>query len=356
MKERTLAHKLMTRLAICLIAMLVLSIPLLYYITVRYYAEDLIELVSKYGIHDPQIDLEEDTFTGLLIQLSSIVIVITLSVLIIMRWVPQRLWRPFRRTLHEVSTFKVESGVVPQLPTTDITEFRQLNDTLTRIMADSVRSYKVQKEFTENASHELQTPLAIAQVKLDNLMQDETLTERQASEIQQVYNELRHMSQLSRNLLLLSKIENNQFKEKTSVVVAEEIDELLPQLETIAGDIRIELHDDSHNADSHNAAIACNHVLLGSMLTNLVVNAVRHNKPNGIIRIHLTDNGLTIANTSAEPPLDPAHIFSRFYRSPHNQKGNGLGLAIVKSICDYHQWTITYHHTQSMHQFTVRMR
>lgn len=86
------------------------------------------------------------------------------------------------------------------------------------------------------------------------------------------------------------------------------------------------------------------------------VNAVRHNKPNGIIRIHLTHNGLTIANTSDESPLDPAHIFSRFYRNPHNQKGNGLGLAIVKSICDYHQWTITYHHTQSMHQFTVRMR
>lgn len=351
MKERTLAHKLMTRLAICLTVMLVLSIPLLYYITVQYYAEDILELVSKYGIHDPHIDLEEDTLTGLLIQLFSILTVISLSVLIIMRWVPQRLWRPFHQTLHEVSTFKVESGVVPQLPTTDISEFRQLNDTLTRIMTYSVRSYKVQKEFTENASHELQTPLAIAQVKLDNLMQDETLTERQASEIQQVYNELRHMSQLSRNLLLLSKIENNQFKEKTSVVVAEEIDKLLPQLETIAGDIRIELHDDSHNA-----AIACNHVLLGSMLTNLVVNAVRHNKPNGIIRIHLTDNGLTIANTSDEPPLDPAHIFSRFYRNPHNQKGNGLGLAIVKSICDYHQWTITYHHTQSMHQFTVRMR
>ena len=92
------------------------------------------------------------------------------------------------------------------------------------------------------------------------------------------------------------------------------------------------------------------------MLTNLVVNAVRHNKPNGLIHIHLTPNELTVANTSDDPPLDPAHIFSRFYRTPHNQKSNGLGLAIVKSICDYHQWTITYHHTQALHQFTVRMR
>ena len=72
----------------------------------------------------------------------------------------------------------MESGVVPQLPTTDISEFQQLNATLTRIMTDSVKTYKVQKEFTENASHELQTPLAIAQVKLDNLMQDDTLSER----------------------------------------------------------------------------------------------------------------------------------------------------------------------------------
>ena len=127
MKERTLAHKLMARFAICLMAMLVLSIPLLYYITVRYYAEDLIELVSKYGIHDPHIDLEEDTLTGLLIQLFSILTVISLSVLIIMRWVPQRLWRPFHQTLHEVSTFKVESGVVPQLPTTDISEIMSIS-------------------------------------------------------------------------------------------------------------------------------------------------------------------------------------------------------------------------------------
>ncbi len=348
MKEKTLTHQLMTRFAVCLALLFALSMPVFYFITVQYYAEDLYDIVSRYGIKDPHIDLKEDTLAGLFFQLSSVLVIISAAMFIIMRWVPQRLWRPFRHTLKRIATFNVETGIVPQLPDTDISEFRQLNDALTRIMTESVTSYKVQKEFTENASHELQTPLAIAQVKLDNLMQDESLTEPQAHVIQQVYDELRHMSQLSRNLLLLSKIENHQFKTDEKVDIADEMASLLPQLETIAGDLRIDLCDESHHYPT-----PCNQVLLDSLIANLVVNAVRHNTSDGYISLHVTDTELTVTNTSDEGPLNPDHVFSRFYRNQQNQKGNGLGLAIVKSICNYHHWTIGYRYCQGKHQFTV---
>lgn len=348
MKEKTLANRLMTRFTVCMMVLTVLAIPLLYYITTRFYAEDLLDLVSDYGIKNPDLDLEQDTMEGLFIQFFAILAILFTAVLVVMKYVPQRLWHPFRNTLAKVKAFRVEDGNVPQLPPTGTTEFDELNTALTTLMTESVNSYRVQKEFTENASHELQTPIAIVQGKLDNLLQDENLTARQALEIQQIYQEIRHMSRLSRNLLLLSKIENNQYRALKEINLSEKIASLLPNLESLAGDIAI-----STDLSDRALVVSCNETLLESLLNNLIVNAVRHNKAGGLIRITLAGGRLAIANQSDEPPLDASHIFSRFYRVKSNQKGNGLGLAIVKSICDFHHWGIGYRHEHGCHVFEV---
>lgn len=348
LKERTLTSRLMIRFVICMVILAILSIPVLYSITTQYYAEDLADIVNSYQIKNPDIDLEQDTIVGLSIQFFSIIVILSTAVLIVMRFVPQRLWRPFRDTLNKINGFKVESGKVPELPMSGTKEFDMLNSTLTSIMENSVKSYKVQKEFTENASHELQTPIAIIQGKLDNLLQDKDLTEHQAEEMLQIYQEIRNMSRLSRNLLLLSKIENNQYKNFSNVNLCKKIQDLLPNLESLSGDIRI-ITDFSDS----NFTINCNDVLLGSMLNNLVVNAVRHNRPNGSIFIKVVSGKLIIANESEEPELDEEHIFSRFYREKVTQKGNGLGLAIVKSICDYHKWAIHYYYKEGLHNFEI---
>lgn len=347
-KERTLTSRLMIRFVVCLVMLTILSIPVLYYITTQYYAEDLNDIVRSYGIQNPDIDVEEDTLVGLFIQFFSIIAILLIGVLVVMKYVPQRIWQPFRDTLEKIKGFKVESGKVPVLENSGTKEFDELNTTLMSIMSNSVKSYQVQKEFTENASHELQTPIAIVQGKLDNLLQDEDLTERQADEIQQIYQEILHMSRLSRNLLLLSKIENNQYKTFKRVNLCDKIESILPSLEGLAGDISIKT-----NLQEKDIILNCNEVLLASLLNNLVVNAVRHNKPNGAIYIEVANGKLTIANSSDEPELDKEHIFSRFYRTKSNQKGNGLGLAIVKSICDYHYWTITYSYKPGRHQFEI---
>lgn len=351
MKETTLTRRLMVRFVLCMLVLTILAIPVLYYITTHYYAEDLADLVDRYAITNPDIDLEEDTITGLFIQFLSIIAILLIAVLLVMRYVPHRLWRPFEDTLAKIKRFKVENGVIPKLNYSGTKEFDELNDTLTTIMTNSVRSYKVQKEFTENASHELQTPLAIVQGKLDNLMQDSALTEHQALEMQQIYQEITHMSRLSRNLLLLSKIENNQYQSKNRINLCDKIRSILPNLESLAGDINIET-----NFNEPQLVVDCNETLLESMLNNLVVNAVRHNKPQGTIRITVDGGSLLVANTSDEPALDASHIFSRFYRIKENQKGTGLGLAIVKSICDFHHWPVSYHYTYGWHQFEVKMK
>lgn len=348
MKKKTLATLLMSRFTVIMVAIMLLSAPVFYLIVTNFYAEDLREAVAMAGADIDTFDLEEDTVVGLVFQILTMVAIVGLTVFAVMRIVPVRLWAPFYKTLHGLEAFRVEDGRVPAFDDTRISEFSELNDTLRKILSHSVRSYQVQKQFTENASHELQTPLAIVQGKLDLLMQDASLTERQATLIQAAYHELNHMALLNRNLLLLARIENSQYKKGNRVNLGRKLRQLLPSLELLSGDLRVVT-----DIDPTPLTVDCNEVLLESMVTNLFVNAVRHNREGGSITIHTNGHSLAVENTSQEGELDRTHLFERFYRSASTQKGNGLGLAIVKSICEYHGWAIDYQYADGIHAFTV---
>lgn len=145
MKERSLTSRLMRRFVLFMVVLTIMAIPVLYYITTAYYAEDLTDLVENYGIKNPDIDLEEDTLMGLFIQFMSIIVIIFAAVLLVMRYVPQRLWAPFNDTLAKIKGFRVEKGNVPELKKSGTREFDELNATLEMIMSNSVNSYRVQK-------------------------------------------------------------------------------------------------------------------------------------------------------------------------------------------------------------------
>ena len=218
-------------------------------------------------------------------------------------------------------------------------------------MGNSMKSYRAQKEFTENASHELQTPLAVFQSKLDLLLQQPDLTEQQAVAIQDLYLVSNRLVRLNRNLLLLAKIENKQYVQMDSIDIVSCIEELLPSLESLAGNITI-----CKSFQKQSLVIHGNKVLLESMINNLVVNAVRHNTANGKIAITIRGNCFIVSNTSEEGALNPQLIFNRFYHPSEKTKGNGLGLAIVKAICDYHGWTVEYEYKDRKHFFKIQFQ
>lgn len=246
------------------------------------------------------------------------------------------------------SSYKVaQEQAKINLPESDVTEFVRLNHTLTALMYNSLTSYRTQKEFTENASHELQTPLAVFQSKLDLLLQQPDLTRQQADLMQGLYETSNRLSRLNRNLLLLAKIDNHQYEQMENIGLSDFLDRLLSSQECLMGNIV--LHKDFQTS----LTIRANRTLLESLVNNLVVNAVRHNRPNGEISLVLTGRQLTVSNISDELALDGRQVFNRFYRSSEKAKGSGLGLAIVKAVCEYHGWTVCYRYKEGMHCFTI---
>ena len=349
MKKKSLMYKSLTQFIVCVAILLLLATPLFYWLTKSFYAEDIIDIIEavQQGKPVPALDLEEDILHGIMIQFALIVTVLGVAIVLTMRFISGRLWQPFDKTLEAIEHFKLENGVCPQLAESDTKEFVRLNIALQRLMTDSLHSYRLQKEFTENASHELQTPLAV----FDLLLQQPELTERQAAIIQDLYQMNSRLSRLNRNLLLLAKMENNQFSRTESVDVITVIKDLQPYLESLSGGLILK-----QNFSTASLPIKANRSLLESMVNNLVVNAVRHNKTSGEITVFLSDNRLMVSNTSDDAALDADQIFNRFYRPSEKTTGNGLGLSIVKAVCDYHGWKILYAYADGKHQFVVIFR
>lgn len=348
--RQTLMRKTLTQFIICVAILLLLATPLFYWLTKNYYAEDLIDIIEAVGQGQPvpALDLEQDIMAGIMIQFAIIATVLCVAIVVMMRFISKRLWTPFNTTLKAMEGFRLETNAAPKLSDCDIAEFQRLNSTFSALAQNCLDSYRIQKEFTENASHELQTPLAVFQSKLDLLMQQPDLNEAQAAIIQELYGNVMRLSRLNHNLLLLAKMENHQFLRGEKVDVSAVIKELLPSLEMLAEGITV-----STDISAAGLEVSANRPLLESMVNNLVVNAIRHNVPGGSITIGVSGRALTVSNTSNGTALDAEHIFNRFYRPAGQQRGNGLGLAIVKSVCDYHGWEITYSHDNGGHVFVV---
>lgn len=259
-----------------------------------------------------------------------------------------RIWQPFYDTLAGLRTFRLETGKAVPLPVSDVTEFADLNASLDTLMHSSLASYRQQKEFTENASHELQTPLAIVKSRLDMLLQSQSLDAGQMRIVEQVYQAINRVSRINKNLLLLARIEHAQFEEKEQI----ELDEVLV---AVAGQFsdRFENNALRYSENISPFTIEANPVLTEILLTNLLVNAVRYTPAGGEVQVHLSGNVLTISNTGAGA-LQTENLFRRFAQASGEHAGSGLGLAIAREICDRYGWQIGYDFTQGMHLFTVR--
>ncbi len=268
-------------------------------------------------------------------------------------WLNRRLsvhiWKPFRHTLAELKRFELSSQTEPVFEPSDTLEFHELNNALQRLIRQNILTYRSQKEFTENASHELQTPLAILKNKLDLLLQKDPVTNRQYQLVEEMNRVLSRISRINQNLLLLARIENRQFDEHQSVALSLLVQQCLNQLNEHVTHKNLVLE----TSIQPNVELEGNNTLTELMINNLLINAIRHTLPGGVIQLRLSENELWINNTG-ERPLNATTLFHRFGKQTGATSGSGLGLAIVYQICQSHRWLLRYQFMRGLQQFTIQ--
>ncbi len=299
-----------------------------------------------------QTNIEESHETIAVIAMITVFffVMIVVGLLYLNRRLSASIWKPFRNTLDRLKTFQLNSQTKIELPASDTTEFEELNQSIYKLIEHNVSVYNTQKEFTENASHELQTPLAIIKNKLDLLLQDQDLTEKQYQIVEDMNRALTRSSRINKNLLLLAKIDNNQFDNSENI----SFDHVLHQ----SIDILEEHFEQKNICVQENIAsdvnVNGNSILIEIMINNLIINAIRHTLPNGFIGIKLTDSVFEISNSGTEK-LNTDLLFKRFSKLSKDYNGSGLGLSIIQEICKFHHWNVSYKFENNQHFFSVKL-
>ncbi len=279
-----------------------------------------------------------------------ILVVLLIGLVLLTRIVSNKLWAPFYQTLSQIEVFDIEKKNQPHFTKTKTIEFHKLHQVLGKLIAENIKAFDQEKEFTQNASHELQTPLAIFQSKLDTLLQNRDLTADQASILQQLYDASARLLRINKNLLLLAKIENKQFSQKEQLNIRNLIRDVLPYFLEQAEEKQLAIY----NEMSNNLFIEANKGLTEILINNLIMNAIRHNIQKGFIHLILSQDKLTVKNTGIDKALNIEHIFQRFSKSTDQAHSSGLGLAIVKKITNLNHWQVSYAYQNKEHVFSVR--
>ncbi|WP_165372252.1 sensor histidine kinase [Emticicia agri] len=275
-------------------------------------------------------------------------VLLLLGFVLLNRKIAQQIWQPFRNTLNQLKIFDLNSQKPIKLDPTTIEEFEELNEVLRKLIANNIDVYNQQKQFTENASHELQTPLALLKSKIDLLLQDKTLSKTQLESITALNIPLSRVSRINKNLLLLAKIENHQYPNEETIDLNQILNENIDILSDYAstGEISID------NGIKEPVMVKANRHLIEIMLTNLLVNGIRHNLRNGILAIDYQASTLMFSN-SGTSPLNEDTLFKRFVSASTQSPNSGLGLAIVKEICHLYGWKVSYRFEKNFHHFSV---
>ena len=305
---------------------------------------------NEYQIILLNTTMQEDELLEGIFSAFTIISLFLMIAFFIVNWlVSKALWKPFYNTLSKLNTYDIKNHEQQQFLKTNTLEFQQLNTALTK-MTDKIHiDYLQQKEFTENASHEMQTPLAVIKANLTQLMQSTTLSESDMNNLQTIENTTKKMASLNKALILLSKIENNQFKENELISVNKIINKVINNfadlIEVKNIKLNLNLKDDLQ--------LTINPTLAEILLSNLVQNAIRHNVNGGIINIDLMQNKLIISNSGEALTINSNELFTRFKKNDASKDSLGLGLAIVKSICNIYQLNIDYSYSNQLHTFTL---
>ena len=298
--------------------------------------------------------VEADDLLGVVLAVMLGVLALLLGgVVLLNRWLAARVWAPFQHTLAALRSYDLQQHKALELPTPAIAEFAELNLALTALSQRLVSDYKSLREFTGNAAHETQTPLAIMQAQLEQLLQIPSLAEDAAAAplVAELYGATLRLSRLHQALSLLSKIENRQFAQAVPVRLDQLLQEKVAQLEPLfdARELRHHLHV------SQPVVVQMHPGLADSLLQNLLQNAVKHNVRGGEVAITLSRQALKVSNTGPAIEGDPARFFERFRKQNAASESPGLGLSIVQQICGYYGFGVDYTITEVGTRHTLRI-
>jgi signal transduction histidine kinase len=291
----------------------------------------------------------EDLMKSVALLFFIIISLLLIGLYIVTKRLSLNLWKPFYETLQQIEQFEIDKSNQPKLKETRIEEFNRLNQSIEKLIERNTSIYHSQREFIENAAHELQTPLAVFQVKIDTLIQSSDFTQEQYEMLSSLNDSVSRLNRLNKNLLLLSKMENDSYNEKQTISLNEAIEKhfdfFTEQAKAKNINIKMELNE--------TVSINSNPVLAEILISNLFLNAIRHNVANGQIIVTLSSHTLTFSNTGQPQALVADKLFNRFSKSNPSEQGNGLGLAIIKKISDLNNWKISYSFFDNFHSFSL---
>ncbi|WP_346317541.1 HAMP domain-containing sensor histidine kinase [Chitinophaga sp. YIM B06452] len=290
----------------------------------------------------------EQILAGLRISIIAKLLILIALVVLTARLASRIVLAPFYSTLKKLQHFNLKAKKKLSLRPTRTKEFSELNTYVGKMTDKAVDDYISLKEFAENASHELQTPLAIIRSKLE-LLSESDIRGEQAVLISDMQNSVDKLTHINRSLVLLSRLENNEYESKEEVSFSKYAKEAMGTFEDlitlkglrlscrIADDVDVKLHA----------------ALVDILLNNLISNAIRHNIPNGRIEVVLDRDCLRIINTGVPPTGDPEEMFQRFKKGTQCNHSIGIGLSIVKQICDINSFQIRYQFASGLHVITI---
>jgi len=315
------------------------------------------KLITHLEIHDKNYQLEivkphleaNEIISTLAITLSGLLLGLTLSFYILQRLAARKLWSPFYKLLETLRHYRLDKENIPKPLPTKIEEFQLLNQAVSEMARKSKEVYEHQKQFIENASHEMQTPLSVIQARLETLIGQAELTEAQASTIERIIASTQRLKKLSKTLLLLSKIQNRQFLLTDEVDISEIIEKSLGYFDEQKEALNLQIDLET----SGRPVIHGNDLLTETLIQNLLKNAFVHNTRDGSVSIVIETRKLTIHNTGRSIPINPDQVFNRFYKKSDNPETWGLGLAIAYEITQASGWSIQYRRLSDQHVFEV---
>ena len=291
---------------------------------------------------------EDDLVEHIALALIALYVVVLLTIMLVNNVVLKRTWQPFHAMLDHLKTFRLGTArALPDVPTT-VYEFNELKAAANSLVRHATDAYADQRAFTENAAHELQTPLAIAINKLELLVEHGGSEEERMLAVGEVIAVLERLTRLNRSLLLLARIDNRQFPDERKVSFAELSATVMEEFDDLAEHRGVQLD----LATRGDLTISMDPALARTLVTNLLKNAIVHNRAGGTVSVVVEQDRVIVRNTGSAQALDAERIFLRFHKETTADGGSGLGLAIAKAIADLYNLQLTYRY-DAEHEFVL---